>query len=79
MAIGPPPERGSAVSTPQPPTEWYYRRDGQTVGPVGAEQLRGLLAMGHLQPRQAVWRRESQRTLFIPAEAACTEGKALER
>ncbi len=58
------------MATTQAPDGWYYKRHGQTVGPVSDEQLRGLLTSGQLQPRQAVWRRRLQRLLFVPAEAA---------
>jgi hypothetical protein len=57
------------MTTTRTPDGWYYRRDGQPVGPVSAEELRGLLAAGALQPGQAVWRCEPARTLFVPALA----------
>jgi hypothetical protein len=63
------------MNTTQAPDGWYYKRNGQTVGPVSAGHLQGLLASGQLQPRQAVWRHRPQRLLFVPAEAAVgTEG-----
>jgi hypothetical protein len=62
------------VTTTEAPDEWYYRRDGQTVGPVSVEELRGLLAAGELQPGQAVWQYGASRTVFVPALAACTAG-----
>jgi hypothetical protein len=49
---------------------WYYQADGETLGPVSSPELRKLLALGRLQPRQAVWRRQAQDSLHVPVEAA---------
>jgi hypothetical protein len=49
---------------------WYYRQGRQAVGPVPTEHLKGLLAAGRLQPRQAVWRRGSDGLLFVHATTA---------
>jgi GYF domain 2 len=49
---------------------WYYRQDGQTIGPLSAEQLGQLLALGRLQSRQAVWKEGSHCLLFVHAAAA---------
>jgi uncharacterized protein DUF4339 len=50
--------------------EWYYRRDGQQVGPVSRQELEGLLVAGQLQPRQPVWQRGPHGMLFVPAATA---------
>ena len=47
---------------------WYY---GEKTGPVSTARLKELLASGELPPRQAVWRKGSQSSGFVPAEAAC--------
>ena len=55
----------------QRPSEgWYYKQDGQTLGPFSAEQLQQFLTTGRLQPRQAVWRQGGQCLLFVPAATA---------
>jgi hypothetical protein len=55
----------------QPSEGWYYKQDGQAVGPIPTGSLKGLLAAGRLQPRQAVWRRNSHGLLLVhPATAA---------
>lgn len=36
--------------------QWYYATGGQQQGPVDAEVLRQLMAMGQLQPADLVWR-----------------------
>jgi hypothetical protein len=46
---------------------WYYKHNGQTCGPVSPEQVQEMLATGRLQPRQAVWKRDLQRLLFVHA------------
>ena len=38
--------------------DWYYRRNGQKVGPFTIVQLQQLLAAGQLQPTDLVWRDE---------------------
>lgn len=35
--------------------QWYYAHQGQQVGPVGDEQVRGLVASGVLKPTDLVW------------------------
>lgn len=35
---------------------WFYKRAGETCGPVSPDQLKELLVAGRVQPRQAVWR-----------------------
>jgi hypothetical protein len=51
---------------------WFYKRDGQTLGPLSARQLQGLLSEGRLSPRQAVWCQGSKRLLFVHAATAAT-------
>ena len=55
---------------------WYYKQDGQTLGPVSAGQLRELLATGRLPPRQAVWRPGSQSLRFVRAATAAGRTQA---
>jgi hypothetical protein len=52
---------------------WYYRQDGQTVGPVATERLKEFLTLGRLQPRQAVWTKGSHGLLFVHATTAAGE------
>jgi GYF domain 2 len=54
---------------------WYYREDGQALGPVPTGRLRELLAAGRLRPGQAVWQRRSDGLRFVPA-ATAAEGAA---
>jgi hypothetical protein len=49
---------------------WYYKRHGQVFGPIPTGQLKEQLAAGRLQPRQAVWRRDSDGLLFVHAATA---------
>jgi hypothetical protein len=35
--------------------EWHYVKDGQRHGPITARQLKGLAAVGDLQPTDLVW------------------------
>jgi hypothetical protein len=57
--------------------EWYYTRQGQQQGPVGAAQLKQLAASGQLLPTDLVWKEglanwvpaSSARGLFPPATA----------
>jgi hypothetical protein len=51
---------------------WYYRQDGQALGPVPTGRLKGLLAAGRLQPRQAVWRQYGHDLLFVHAATAAS-------
>ena len=38
------------------PTEWFYSKGGQQLGPVPFEQLKQLAASGQLQPSDLVWK-----------------------
>ena len=38
------------------PTEWFFSKSGQQLGPVSSEQLKQLADSGHLQPSDLVWR-----------------------
>jgi hypothetical protein len=49
---------------------WYYKQDGQAFGPIPTGRLKELLAAGRLQPRQAVWRRDSDGLRFVHAATA---------
>jgi hypothetical protein len=49
---------------------WYYKHNAQMCGPFPPEQLQELLTTGRLQPRQAVWRQDRQRLLFVQAGTA---------
>ncbi len=51
---------------------WYYRQDGRAFGPVPTGQLKGLLAAGRLQPRQAVWTKDSHSLRFVHAATAAS-------
>jgi len=52
------------------PEGWYYKQNGQTCGPVSAEQLQAFLTTGQLHSRQAVWKRDNQSLLFVHAATA---------
>ena len=59
------------MSRQERPSEgWFYKQAGETCGPVSAERLKELLAVGLLQPRQAVWQRSGQGVLFVHAATA---------
>jgi hypothetical protein len=51
---------------------WFYKQSGETCGPVSAERLKELLAVGLLRPRQAVWQRSGHDMLFIAAATAAS-------
>ena len=52
------------------PNGWYYRHEGERLGPVSTTQLKDLLATGQLRPRQAVWQEENKSLWFVPAATA---------
>ena len=58
------------MTTERLSAEWYYRRDGQPVGPVSAQAIQDLLAAGQLPPRQPVWQRRPQGLVFVHAATA---------
>ena len=49
---------------------WFYRQNAERVGPISAMQLKELIASGLVEPRQAVWRQDSQSLLFVQAANA---------
>jgi GYF domain 2 len=55
-----------------PSEGWFYKRAGETCGPVSAERLQELLTGGLLQPRQAVWQKGSHGLLFVHAATAAS-------
>ena len=60
------------MRTTYTPGGWYYRHQGEKIGPISTTRLKELLASGELHPRQVVWQEESQSALFVPAEAAAS-------
>ena len=38
------------------PTEWFYSKSGQQLGPIPSEQLKQLATAGQLQPSDLVWK-----------------------
>jgi hypothetical protein len=64
----------------RPSEGWYYRQDGQAIGPIPTGRLKDLLAAGGLQPRQAVWTKGSHGLLFVHAATAAsgTRGEGLQ-
>ena len=38
---------------------WFYKQNGERLGPVSQLQLRELVASGQVQPRQAVWKQST--------------------
>jgi len=49
---------------------WYYKKNNVTIGPVSTEQLKESLTAGIIQPRQAVWKQETESLIFLHAETA---------
>ena len=43
---------------------WFYKQNGERVGPVSRQQLRELVTSGRIQPRQAVWQQSTQELFF---------------
>jgi hypothetical protein len=61
------------------PTDgWFYKQAGQACGPVPVGRLKVLLAVGLLQPGQAVWHKDSQGVLFVPAATAASTASRCE-
>ena len=56
---------------------WYYKQGGQAFGPIPTGQLKELLAAGRLQPRQAVWQRDSHDLRFVHAATAASDTTAV--
>jgi hypothetical protein len=54
---------------------WYYRMNGEQLGPVSPMRLKELVVTGQLQPRQAVWRQSPHSLLFVPATTAVERGR----
>lgn len=46
---------------------WFYRQNGERVGPVSQLELRELVNSGQIQPRQAVWKQSTQDLFFVCA------------
>jgi hypothetical protein len=46
---------------------WFYKQNGESNGPVSRQQLRELVTLGKVQPRQAVWTQSSQTLFFVCA------------
>jgi GYF domain 2 len=53
-----------------PSEGWFYKQANETCGPVSAGQLKELLTVGLLQPRQAVWQQGSHCLRFVHAVTA---------
>jgi hypothetical protein len=61
------------MSRQERPSEgWFYKQAGETCGPVSTEQLKELLTVGLLQPRQAVWQKGSHSLRFVHAATAAS-------
>ncbi len=54
---------------------WYFKKDGQTFGPVSPLEFKDLMASGRITHRQAVWKRETKSLLFANAATALKEKK----
>ena len=50
-----------------PSDNWYYKQNGQVVGPLATAQLQELLTLGLLQRDKIVWNQCSDRLLFFRA------------
>ena len=46
---------------------WFYRQNGETIGPVSQLELRELVSSGQILPRQAVWKQSIQDLFFVCA------------
>jgi len=42
---------------PEPPTQYYYCKNGVQYGPISALELRGLVDSGELQPTDWIWKK----------------------
>ena len=49
---------------------WFYKQNGERLGPFSGVQLKQLVSSGQLQPRQPVWREGSGRLFFVCAATA---------
>jgi hypothetical protein len=60
---------------------WFYKQNGEKLGPLSRLQLRELVTMGEVQPRQAVWQESTQDLLFVCARTVAfgTENDALDK
>jgi phenylpropionate dioxygenase-like ring-hydroxylating dioxygenase large terminal subunit len=56
---------------------WYYKVNGQTIGPLSTGQLQELLGSGQLPARQVVWIQRQQRLLFVRAATAAADTSRL--
>jgi hypothetical protein len=56
---------------------WYYKQNGQTIGPLSTGQLRELLGSGQLPARHVVWHQRQQRLLFVRAATAAADTSCL--
>jgi len=55
------------MRTPSYGEGWFYKQNGEKLGPVSRLQVRELVTSGQLQPRQAVWKQGTQCLLFVCA------------
>jgi GYF domain 2 len=62
-------------------TGWFYKQNGERVGPISQLELRELVTSGQIQPRQAVWQQTTQDLFFVCAAAVAfdAENEALKR
>jgi hypothetical protein len=52
---------------------WFYKQNGEALGPLSQRQIQELVSSGQLHPRQAVWTHGSYGLLFVHAAAAASE------
>jgi hypothetical protein len=57
---------------------WFYKQAGQACGPIPVGRLKVLLAVGLLQPSQAVWHKDSHGVLFVHAATAAATASRCE-
>ncbi len=55
---------------------WFYRRDGQEIGPVSAARIKELLLAGEIQAHQAIWHRSEASLRYVQADTLLEENVA---
>jgi hypothetical protein len=55
------------MSAGLPSNSWFYKQNGQVIGPLAAAQLQEQLTLGLLRPDQIVWHQRSESLLFVRA------------
>src|SRR5262249_49676260 len=62
--------KGPHMHDPSAQQGWYYKAEGETLGPVSALVLQELLASSRLHGHQPVWRQDGESLYFTTAAKA---------